>query len=104
MKSFGFYKLEHKPKVLINASAVGIYPVSETAVYTESSPEQADDFLGSVVADWEQKATQATKLGIRTCFTRFGVILGKGEGALPMMVLPYQLRCWRNDWLWRAVA
>lgn len=83
--------LEHKPNVLINASAVGIYPVSETAVYTESSPEQADDFLGSVVADWEQKAAQAKQLGIRTCFTRFGVILAKGEGALPMMVLPYQL-------------
>ncbi|MCH7323245.1 TIGR01777 family oxidoreductase [Solibacillus sp. MA9] len=81
----------HKPSVFINASAVGIYPVSENAVYTEHSSEKAGDFLGTVVNHWEQKATQAENLGIRTCLTRFGVILAKGEGALPMMVLPYQL-------------
>lgn len=83
--------LKHKPKVLINASAVGIYPVSETAVYTEQAPEKASDFLGSVVVQWEERAMQAQQLGIRTCLTRFGVILEKGEGALPMMVLPYKL-------------
>ncbi|MEK4387387.1 TIGR01777 family oxidoreductase [Solibacillus sp. FSL W7-1464] len=83
--------VKQKPKVLINASAVGIYPVSETAVYTEQATEQATDFLGSVVAQWEEKALQAQLLGIRTCLTRFGVILEKGEGALPMMVLPYKL-------------
>ena len=83
--------LQYKPQVLINASAVGIYPVSETAVYTEQSDERANDFLGQVVAHWEEKALQAEKLGIRTCLTRFGVILENGEGALPMMVLPYKL-------------
>lgn len=83
--------VKYKPKVLINASAVGIYPVSETAVYTEQATEKAADFLGSVVAQWEEKAMQAHQLGIRTCLTRFGVILEKGEGALPMMVLPYKL-------------
>jgi len=83
--------VKHKPKVLINASAVGIYPVSETAVYTETATKTATDFLGNVVAQWEEKAMQAQQLGIRTCLTRFGVILEKGEGALPMMVLPYKL-------------
>ncbi len=83
--------LMDKPKVLINASAVGIYPVSEKAVYTEQAPEKASDFLGNVVVQWEERAMQAQQLGIRTCLTRFGVILEKGEGALPMMVLPYKL-------------
>lgn len=83
--------LQYKPQVLINASAVGIYPVSETAVYTEQSDERANDFLGQVVTHWEEKALQAEQLGIRTCLTRFGVILQNGEGALPMMVLPYKL-------------
>lgn len=83
--------LKHKPKVLMNASAVGIYPVSETTVYTEQATEKATDFLGNVVAQWEEKALRAQELGIRTCLTRFGVILEKGEGALPMMLLPYKL-------------
>ena len=83
--------LNNKPKVLINASAVGIYPVSETAVYTEQANETATDFLGNVVTQWEETAMQAEHVGIRTCLTRFGVILEKGEGALPMMVLPYKL-------------
>lgn len=83
--------VKQKPQVLINASAVGIYPISETAIYTEQSPEKAQDFLGTVVQEWEQRALQAQKLGIRTCLSRFGVILAKDEGALPMMTRPYKL-------------
>ena len=83
--------LPHKPKVFINSSAVGIYPVSTTSMYSETSTEQADDFLGTVVNVWEDKASNIAKLGIRTCYTRLGVVLGNSEGALPMMVLPYKL-------------
>ena len=86
-----FQALQNKPQVFLNASAVGIYPVSESNIYTEQSPEKAQDFLGTVVQDWENHAQFAQQLGIRTCFTRFGVILAKDEGALPLMVLPYKL-------------
>jgi uncharacterized protein len=85
-----FHALKNKPHVFINASAVGIYPVSESAIYTEQSPEKAQDFLGTVVQQWENRAQFAQPLGIRTCYTRFGVILAKDEGALPLMVLPYK--------------
>ena len=84
-------RLHTKPQVLVNASAVGIYPTSTTAVYTEASNERATDFLGKVVADWEEKASRATELGVRVCFARLGVVLGKEAGALPLVVLPYQL-------------
>lgn len=83
--------MDVKPSVFINASAVGIYPISKTAIYTEESTEEANDFLGSVVKTWEGYASQIADLGVRTCYTRFGVVLGDGEGALPMMVLPYKL-------------
>lgn len=86
-----FDEIKNKPRVFVNASAVGIYPISETAIYTETSIEKADDFLGTVVQHWEARALQAENLNIRTCLTRFGVVLAKGEGALPLMVLPYQL-------------
>ena len=83
--------LQNKPRVYINASAVGIYPVSTTAIYTENSTQKANDFLGTVVQHWEDRALKAEALGIRTCLTRFGVILAKNEGALPLMTLPYRL-------------
>ena len=84
-------KLENKPSVFINASAIGIYPASETAIYTEESSEVATDLLGRTVNDWEKKAASLNDLGIRTVFTRFGLVLGKDEGALPLMVLPYKM-------------
>ena len=83
--------LQTKPQALINASAVGIYPTSTSAVYTEQSNEYATDFLGKVVAHWEQKANLATELGVRVCLARLGVVLEKETGALPLIVLPYQL-------------
>ena len=83
--------LTAKPEVLVNASAIGIYPASTKAVYTEQSQEQATDFLGTTVADWEAKANSAGASGVRVCLTRFGVILDRDSGALPLITLPYQL-------------
>lgn len=83
--------IKQKPKVLINASAIGIYPASETRQYTEQSTEVGTDFLANTVHDWEVKAKDAEELGIRVAYGRFGIILEKNEGALPLMALPYKL-------------
>lgn len=80
-----------KPSVLINASAVGIYPASEKKIYTEESTEVATDFLAKTVYDWEQKAISSEEYGVRAVCMRFGVVLSKDGGALPPMVLPYKL-------------
>lgn len=85
------YALQEKPSLVINASAIGIYPASETTIYTEENKEVADDFLAKTVHDWEQKASVVEKDGIRVVFTRFGIILGTDEGALPLMTLPYRM-------------
>ncbi|GLC90305.1 TIGR01777 family oxidoreductase [Lysinibacillus piscis] len=84
-------QLTNKPKVLINASAVGIYPASTTAIYTENSTDIATDFLGTTVHDWEKHAKRAEQLGVRVALARFGVILGRDSGALPPMLLPYKM-------------
>jgi uncharacterized protein len=83
--------LSTKPSVLVNASAIGIYPSSKSAIYTEDSLETATDFLGKTVHDWENKAQQVEQHSIRAVMMRFGVVLGKEEGALPLMVMPYRL-------------
>lgn len=83
--------LPQKPSALINASAIGIYPSSLDAVYTEESIETANDFLGKTVHDWENKAKQVETYSIRTVFMRFGVVLGNEGGAFPLMSLPYKL-------------
>ena len=84
-------EMPQKPSVFINASAIGIYPVSLDEVYTEDSICTPDDFLGKTVQDWENKAKQARSYGARTAFMRFGVVLGRDGGALPLMALPYKL-------------
>ncbi|WP_144511789.1 TIGR01777 family oxidoreductase [Bacillus sp. FJAT-22090] len=83
--------LQQKPTALINASAIGIYPASTKNVYTEKSGELGTDFLAKTVYDWEQKAKLAEHYGVRVAFGRFGIILGKNEGALPLIALPYKM-------------
>ena len=83
--------LKNKPSVFINASAVGIYKPSDKDVYTEEHEVNVTDFLSNVVSKWEHASAQANNLDIRTCYMRFGVILEKKAGALPLMLLPYQL-------------
>ncbi len=83
--------LKKKPKVLVNASAIGIYPPSETATYTETSVDRASDFLAQTLRDWEILAARAEEEGLRVACGRFGIVLGKEDGALPLMALPYKM-------------
>lgn len=82
--------LHSKPAVFINGSAIGYYGVSEDIMFSEDTTTPGTDFLANVVVQWETCAKQAEELGIRTVYTRFGVILGD-KGALPYMRLPVKL-------------
>ncbi|WP_335872478.1 TIGR01777 family oxidoreductase [Bacillus sp. 2205SS5-2] len=83
--------LPDPPKILINASAIGYYHASKTITHKEESKHTGSDFLAKTVIEWEQEAKKAEELGVRVVITRFGIILGKEDGALPRMVLPYKL-------------
>lgn len=84
-------RLDQKPHVYMQASAVGFYGTSLTDTFTENDEKCGDDFLARVVSKWEQEGRQIAEMGIRTVFMRFGVILDRLEGALPRIVLPYKL-------------
>lgn len=73
---------QHQVKSIVNASAIGIYPSSETAVYTEHSTDFGNDFLAEVCKDWEAANLRFESLGINTAITRFGLILSKDNGVL----------------------
>lgn len=78
-----------KPKVLVNASAVGYYGTSETATFDENSPS-GNDFLAQVCQDWEAEAQKVTDSNVRLVILRFGIVLGMG-GALGKMITPFKL-------------
>ena len=84
-------KLKRKPQVVLNASAIGYYGTSLTDSFDESDRIDPSDFLSETVTIWEAAAAESEMEGIRTVYMRFGVILGKEEGALPRMALPYKL-------------
>ncbi|EUJ22607.1 hypothetical protein PGRAN_12609 [Listeria grandensis FSL F6-0971] len=77
------HNLHPKPRLLINASAIGVYPTSQTTFFLDTEEHvAADNFLAETVISWEKAARPA---GIRTVFTRFGLILGKDGGSLPLL-------------------
>jgi uncharacterized protein len=82
--------LPNKPKLWLNASAIGIYGTSLSKNFTEESGP-ANDFLADTVKQWEAHATHANGLNIRTVFCRFGLVLSREGGAFPKLLLPYKL-------------
>jgi uncharacterized protein (TIGR01777 family) len=82
-------KLDHRPRVLVSASAVGYYGSQGDRWLTEESPA-GDDFLARLTADWEAAAAPAAEAGIRVVHPRSGVVLSPKGGALSKMLLPFK--------------
>ena len=74
-----------KPTVLISASGVGYYGNRGDEVLAEEA-SAGDDFLAGLSVDWQREALAAEAKGARVVLTRFGVVLGKGGGAMAQMV------------------
>jgi uncharacterized protein len=74
---------------LLSTSAVGYYGSTADEELGEDSP-QGSDFLANIARDWEVEALKAEEKGVRVVITRFGVVLGKGGGALEQMILPFR--------------
>ncbi|MED4130358.1 MULTISPECIES: TIGR01777 family oxidoreductase [Shouchella] len=83
-------QLKKKPTVFVNGSAMGYYGYSDTQQFTEEDKPANTPFLGEVTQKWENAASLASELGIRTVYVRIGIVLDTKGGALPKMLLPYK--------------
>jgi len=83
-------RMNARPRVLVSASAIGIYGDRGDEVLTEES-NPGTDFLASLAREWEAEALKAEALGIRVVLARFGIILARAGGALPKMMLPFKI-------------
>jgi uncharacterized protein (TIGR01777 family) len=77
------------PHTWLNASAVGVYDSYHQ--HDEFSRDFGDDFLSKLVHDWEYEALKASSKTTRVCLMRFGVVYGKGGGAMEKMLPPFRM-------------
>lgn len=78
------------PRVLVSASAIGIYGDRGNEWLDEDSVA-GQGFLPGVVRAWEAATEPAVRAGIRVVLLRFGVVLSPRGGALARMLLPFRL-------------
>ena len=85
-------RLEQRPRVLVSASAVGFYgAVNDGTPCTEASLPRPGEFQSDLCAAIEHEARRAEALGVRVVRLRFGVVLGREDGAYPMQALVARL-------------
>lgn len=83
-------KMNARPRVLVSASAIGIYGNRGDELLTEES-KPGSDFLAGLAHEWEAEALKAEALGIRVVLARFGIILAREGGALAKIVMPFKI-------------
>lgn len=81
---------KEKPKVMIQASAVGYYDSHSEEILDESSPP-GKGFLPDVAQRWEASTEEVESSGVRRIIIRTGIVLGKEGGAFPRLLLPFRL-------------
>lgn len=101
-------RLQRPPKVLVCASAVGIYGHRGDETVDETSLP-GDGFLAEVCRRWEDAASPARDGGIRVVSARFGMVLSGRGGALGPMLRPFRfglggpLGDGRQYWSWVSI-
>jgi uncharacterized protein (TIGR01777 family) len=80
-----------KPKVVVQASAVGYYGIATGDEEVTETVSPGSDFLAKVCFDWEISTASLQRFGIRRPILRTGVVLSNEGGAYPKMKMPVSL-------------
>src|SRR5215207_2867111 len=83
-------RLSRPPALFLSASAIGYYGDRGDELLTEKSAP-GKGFLPEVCIEWENATKPAVEKGIRTVYTRFGIILDASGGALEKMLTPFRM-------------
>ena len=84
--------LAKPPRVMISASAVGIYgDRGPEELDEQSSIATSNDFLAAVAKAWEAGTQPLAESLTRIVHLRIGIVLDATGGALQRMLLPFQL-------------
>ncbi|MFZ5452035.1 MAG: TIGR01777 family oxidoreductase [Thermodesulfobacteriota bacterium] len=76
-------------QLFCSTSAIGYFgDRGDEELFDDSPP--GNDFLSRLAKEWEDEALKAQELGIRVVVTRFGLVLGKGGGALKQMTQAFK--------------
>ncbi len=76
--------------VLCSTSAAGYYGDRKDEILTEAA-EPGHDFLAKLAGDWEAEALRAREKAVRVVIMRFGIVLGKGGGAMQQMLPAFRM-------------
>lgn len=79
-----------KPDVFISGSALGYYGLHDDDNKINESGQGDTSFSSQLCVAWENEAKRIEDLGIRTCYLRTGIVLGKKGGALSKMLPPFK--------------
>jgi uncharacterized protein (TIGR01777 family) len=90
VRAFADLEPSARPRVLVCASAVGIYGSRGEELLTEKSAP-AGGFLVEVCRAWEEEAARARDLGVRVVSLRIGIVLATEGGALAKMLPLFRL-------------
>ena len=77
-----------KPRVVVQASAVGFYGSTGESEVDEASPAGAG-FLADVVEQWEGSTRDVEAMGVRRVVIRSGLVLGPSGGVWPRLTAPF---------------
>ncbi|MBR0698083.1 TIGR01777 family oxidoreductase [Bradyrhizobium lablabi] len=82
-------RLERKPSVLVNGSAIGWYGLWQDQVLTESAKSHAC-FSHELCEAWENAARPAGDYGVRVACLRIGLVIGTDGGFITRMLTPFE--------------
>ena len=82
-------RLERRPAVLVNGSAIGWYGLWQDQPLTESAKAHAC-FSHELCDAWEKAASRAAELEVRVVYLRIGLVVGTEGGLLTRMLTPFE--------------